>query len=314
MPKMNLNEITRLSVRDVWTDEPRDFTPWLAGNLDLLGRELGMDLELMETEASVGSFSLDILARDSRARVTVVIENQLAKTDHSHLGQLLTYAAGRDAETVIWITDEFRDEHRQALDWLNQRTNDATRFFGVEMEVFKIEESPPAPHFKVVASPNNWSKQNSRVSDPQLSPKTLKYRTFFQALIDDLRENHQFTNAKIGQPESYYFFASGHSSISYGASFVREKQVTVQLYLDKDKERNKRLYDQLESLKSEFESELGTSLTWERLDEAKASRIALYRAGSIEVDDAKLAETKSWMTTHLLKFKQVFGPRLAELV
>lgn len=310
----DLGTLQPVKLREAWPNEAQDFTPWLSDNLGLLGSELGMDLELVQKEAPAGSFSLDILARDSRGRVTVVIENQLATTNHSHLGQLLTYAAGYDAQTVIWITDEFRDEHRQALDWLNQRTNDATRFFGVEMELFKIEKSLPAPHFKVVVSPNNWSKQNSRIGDPQLSPKSLKYRAFFQALIDDLRDNHQFTNARIGQTDSYYFFASGRANLSYGASFVIGNQVAVQLYLDRDKEQNERLIDKLEISKSDIESELGQSLTWERLNDNKASRIALYRAGSIEADDAKLTETKSWMITYLLKFKQVFGARLAELV
>jgi hypothetical protein len=283
-------------------------------NLDILGKELGMDLELVQTEAAVGAFSLDILAHDVQGKATVVIENQLNTTDHSHLGQILTYAAGHDAGIVIWITDRFRDEHRQALDWLNQRTDDMTRFFGVEMEVFRIGESPPAPHFKIVVSPNDWSKRTKAETSRDHSPKMLRYRNFFQTLIDELRDNHKFTNAKLGQPQSWYSFASGHSGIAYSASFPQGHQVVAQLSIDRDKESNKQLFDQLKSSMTEIESELGYPLDWERMDQAKVSRITLYREGSIEDDDAKLAEIRSWMIEHLLNFKMMFGPRLADLV
>jgi hypothetical protein len=314
MPKMDLSEITRLSVKDVWAHEAQDFTPWLAKNLDILGKELGMDLELVQTEAAVGAFSLDILAHDVQGKAIVVIENQLNTTDHNHLGQILTYAAGHDAGIVIWITDGFRDEHRQALDWLNQRTDDATRFFGVEMEVFKIGESPPAPHFKIVASPNDWSKRTKADTSRELSPRRMKYRNFFQTLIDELRDNHKFTNAKLGQPQSWYQFASGHSGITYSVSFPQGDQVMAQLSIDRDKESNKQLFDQLKSSLSDIESDLGFPLAWERMDQTIVSRITLYRTGSIEDDEAKLAEIRSWMIVNLLKFKDVFGPRLADLI
>lgn len=155
MTTPNLAKIERIAdLRATWPNEAQYFTPWLADNIGELGEVLGMDLELKGTEAAVGSYFLDILATDLNSRRPVIIENQLEATDHSHLGQLLTYAAGFDAGVVVWVTREFRDEHRQALDWLNQRTDGNTEFFGVVVELWRIGDSLPAPHFNLVSVPN----------------------------------------------------------------------------------------------------------------------------------------------------------------
>jgi len=238
----------------------------------------------------------------------------LTNTDHDHLGKLLTYAAGQDARSVIWLTREFRDEHRQALDWLNQRTDESTEFYGVEVEVFKIDESAPAPHFKVVASPNNWSKQTKTDTSHNLSPKAIKYRSFFQQLIDELRDVHHFTAAKIGQPNSYYYFSGGHTAIKYGASFVLGSNARIELNIDGDKESNKRLFDNLEEIKSELEEEFGESFTWERLDNAQSSRVSVYRPGNIEDSEDVLDEIRQWMISNLLRFKEIFAQRLPDLM
>jgi len=286
----------------------------ISQSLKILGEELGMDIELVKTEASVGPFRLDILAKDARGDVTIIIENQLDMSDHGHLGQLLTYAAGFDAKTVIWIADGFRDEHRSALDWLNKRTTGETRFFAVQVEVFRIDDSAPAPHFKVIASPDNWSKQTKSDSTDDISPRMMKYRSFFQQLIDELREVHHFTNAKIGQPASYYFFSSGHSDIKYGSSFVQGNKARIELNIDGDKEWNNNLIEQLEMIRSEIEVEFNETVEWERLDHARSNRISILRSGSIESSENELDDIRVWMIKNLLKFKEVFAPRLPELM
>ena len=141
----DLAKIEKVELKEAWPHEARDFTPWLAENIEELGAAIGVELELVDTEAAVGEYSLDVLARDPYGDRPVVIENQLEPTNHNHLGQLLTYAAGYDANLVVWLTREFRDEHRQALDWLNQRTDEHTQFFGVVVELWKIDGSRPAP-------------------------------------------------------------------------------------------------------------------------------------------------------------------------
>ena len=151
---VDFGELKILDPRMVWPNEARDFTPWLAANITELGDALGMDLEVSTTEADVGDFSLDILAKDLGTGRQVVIENQFGATDHDHLGKLLTYAAGFDAAAVIWVAEAIRDEHRQALEWLNRRTDLETHFFALIVEVFRIDNSRPTFKFKPVVSPN----------------------------------------------------------------------------------------------------------------------------------------------------------------
>ncbi len=157
MTQAEIGRIEEVAIREVWPDEASDFTPWLAKNLEVLGEELGMVLELKGTEVPVGNYYLDILANEADRDAPVAIENQIAVTDNPHLGQLLTYAAGTKAKIVIWIATEFRDEHRAALDWLNEGTGESLDFLGVEVGAIKIGNSVPAPLFRLAAAPNHWS-------------------------------------------------------------------------------------------------------------------------------------------------------------
>ena len=304
------------NVRGVWPTEDGYFTPWLAENLDKLGEELGMDLEMSETEAQVGTFKLDVLARDVDTKGEVVIENQFGNTDHTHLGQLLTYAGGFDAQAVVWIAESFRDEHRQALDFLNLRTGENTQFFGVEIQLWSIDGSLPAPHFKLVAFPNEWRKQavtSTGVSD-NVSERRERYRQFFQELIDTLREEHRFTGSRTGRPQNWHTFASGFSGLPYGANFTSEREARVELYIGKDdRDWNKEAFDKLKEQKNSIESALGEPLVWQRLENAKACRISVVMPGSIDDDDDTLEKIRQWMVERLLKFKEVFRPRLNEL-
>ncbi len=319
MTTPNLAKIERVDLREAWPNEARDFTPWLAKNIAELGEALGMDLEFQQTEASVGGYSLDVLATDPNQNRPVIIENQLEATDHDHLGKLLTYAAGYDANVVVWLTREFRDEHRQTLDWLNQRTGKDTQFFGVVVELFRIGNSPYAPHFRLVATPNDWSKKTlatpGRVNRGG-SERSERYRDFFQELIDILREEHRFTNARTGQPQNWYSFSAGYGQkVTYGANFTGQKQARVEVYIDVgDPAQNIKLLEDLESNRHEIESGLEQALDWQRLENRRACRIALDRPGSIDDDAATLAEIRDWMVENLVNLKQVFGPHLAELV
>lgn len=312
---MKFGKITKLNLREIWPKEASDFTPWLADNLNTLGETLGMELELKGKEAAVGDFSLDLLARDLGTGRTVIIENQLTQTDHDHLGKLLTYAAGFSASTVIWVAETVRDEHRQSLEWLNQRTDEETQFFGVVVEVFKIDDSKPAYSFKPVVFPNEWQKSKKRQANTNVSSKGEAYRNYFQALIDELRESHRFTNAKIGQPQNWYSFSSGFTSIPIGAVFAMGGKSRVELYIDVlDGEKNKAIFDNLQEQKDIIHQEYGYPLDWERLDDKRASRIAIYRDGSIENSEDDLAEIKKWHIEHLLKFKKIFTPFLKKAI
>ena len=161
MATTDLGRLEPVDLRKVWANEESDFTPWLADqkNLAILGDALGMSLEFVSREEAVGPYSADILCRDSNDGTQVVVENQLESTDHDHLGKLLTYAAHLGARVVVWIAKSFTDQHRAALDWLNEVSETGTRFFGLEIELWQIGESPPAPKFNVIARPNDWTKE-----------------------------------------------------------------------------------------------------------------------------------------------------------
>tara|TARA_B100001105_G_C22006770_1_gene279750 strand:- start:34 stop:459 length:426 start_codon:yes stop_codon:yes gene_type:complete len=141
---MQLSKIKRVDLRKVWKNEALDFTTWLAEseNLELLSEEIEIEISLIQTEASVGKFKVDILAEENNTGRKIVIENQLDSTDHDHLGKIITYASGFDAEIVIWIVQNVRDEHKQAIDWLNEHTDQKVNIFAIQMEVWQIAESP----------------------------------------------------------------------------------------------------------------------------------------------------------------------------
>ena len=308
---IDLGNLHKVDLRQVWSNEATEFTPWLAQQLSELSNTLGMELELHGQEVPVGEFSTDILARDLGSDRLVIIENQLESTDHDHLGKLLTYAAGHDADAVVWITKEFREPHRQALDWLNQRTGTETEFYGIVVEVFRIDDSRPAVKFRPVAFLNEWRKIN--FPPKETTEREEAYRHFFQTLIDELRENHNFTKARKGQPQSWYQFASGFSNIGYAVSFAQEARVRAEVYLDKPNQAfNKKIFDALFEEKTMIEEEYGEPLEWERLDEGKASRIAVYREGQITDSPQSLEEIKKWAIDQLLRFKKVFSQRLKQ--
>ncbi|MGH9510336.1 MAG: DUF4268 domain-containing protein [Terriglobales bacterium] len=304
--------LKRIDLRDVWRKEATEFTPWLADNLKALGEALGMDLELVTREAPVGDFSLDLLARDLGRDRVVVIENQLAPTDHDHLGKLLTYAAGNNAGGVIWVAAEIRDEHRQALDWLNQHTDSDIEFYAVVVEVIKIDDSKPAYDFNPVAFPNRWRKTRIEAAGSrQTSERGEAYRSFFQDMIDELRERHRVTSARVARPQNWGEFPSGVSGISYCLSFTHGGRVRAEFYIGRpDAAENKRLFDSLHAERKELEAQFGEPLEWERLEDKNACRVAIYRAGSIMDPPEALQEIRRWGIEHLLRLKRVFGPRL----
>lgn len=306
-------QIKKVPLRDIWAHEALDFTPWLAENINILGDVIGLELELVQEEASVGDFSLDILAKDLGSAEYVIIENQFSQTDHDHLGKLLTYAAGFDASSVIWVAETIREEHRQALEWLNNRTDNDTQFFAVVVEVIKIDDSKPAFNLKPVVFPNEWHKSKSKIkSSQQVSAKGEKYRAYFQDLIDTLRESHRFTSARAGQPQNWYAFASGITGINYGANFCQGDKVRTELYIDfGSAEENDACLNYLFESKQQIEDEIGTSLSWEPIDGKRAARVAIYMSGSIFME-SDLLSIREWHIDNLLKFKAVFSKRLLQ--
>lgn len=313
---VDLGTIERVDLREIWPHEARDFTPWLADNLESLGEALSLDLELRTAEAAVGAFSLDVLAHDLGSDRPVIIENQLEATNHDHLGKLLTYAAGHDAYAAVWLVREFRDEHRQALDWLNQRTGDDTQFFGVIVEAWTIDGSRPAPHFRPVAFPNDWQKQTARPKRVDPSERGERYQNFFQEIRDTLQKDNQLIGLGKAQPRNWTNFASGYRGVWYGAVFSSGGRVHVAISIDRGAaalDWNESLFDSLRERKVVIESELAEQLEWDQREGRRAYRILLRKEGSIYDDPEPLEKLRDWMVDRLLAFKRVFTPHLQDL-
>jgi hypothetical protein len=311
---MDFDEIISLNPQDFWKHEALDFTPWLFENLHLLGKYLGIDIEPKQREHAVGKFSLDILGTDVVTNRPIIIENQLCHTDHDHLGKLLTYAAGTDAAIVIWIATEIREEHWQTLEWLNSKTVEGLDFFAVVLKVERIGNSKPAVRFEPVVRPNEWQKQTLKAARSSTSEKGEKYREFYQVLIDELRDNYQFTNAKLGQAQCWYAFASGKTGFNYSCNFTGVDTVRAEVYIDcQDRDTNKQYFDSLYNDREAIESAFGEELEWQRLDERRACRICIHRNGTIEDGEEKLKEIRAWVIPRLLKLKEVFGPRIQSM-
>ncbi len=306
-------EVTRLErvdLRDVWPNEASDFTPWLADNLDALGDALGLDIELGETEAAVGSFSLDIRARDSDNRA-VVIENQLESTNHDHLGKMLTYAAGYDAGVVVWVAREFRDEHRAALDWLNQRTGLETELYGVVVRAVRIDNSRPAYVFDVVARPNEFRKRHVASGSGQTaeSQRLELKRQFLQRVADKMRDRYGSKHKNV-RPQSWLDFPIGITGIVCRVSVgVGRVPARVALYIDTgEKYRNEALFDLLHDQKEHIEQEFGETFDWEKLDGKRASLLALRRPGNANDSEAQLDVLSSWMAEKVARLRERVVP------
>lgn len=311
-----LGKLKKINPRTYWKDEARDFTPWLAqeDNIAILNEAIGMDLEVIRAEERVGEFSADILCTDRFSDHYVVIENQLAKTDHSHLGQVITYCSGLDAKSFIWIATEFREEYRAAIDWLNKITDESFNFFGIEIELYQIGDSVPAPKFNVVSKPNGWSKAvRSQADNASLTPTTqlqLEYWTAFSEFMKSQKgcplrhqkpsPNH-WTNFTIGK--TGYYLSATVNSIG--------NQISVWFILESPNA--KEVFDNFsEKYEQQSREVIDQNIKWNRLPEKKQSQIILTLPADFK-DKTKWPEQFAWLYENLVKFHSFFKPKVMAL-
>ena len=310
---MALGRLRKIELRDIWATEAQDFTPWLASeeNLTLLGEALDLELELKGQEVSVGPFRADILCANLDDGSDVLVENQLERTDHTHLGQLMTYAAGLHTATIVWVAADFQDDHRAALDWLNEITDERFRFFGLEIELWKIGASPAAPKFNIVSKPNDWSRAAARaVSNADLPERKVKYQKFWQGFVAHLNAADSGIKPQAPRPQHWMNFSIGRSGFQLMARLSLQRQelgVGLETKMD-GKDAFDGFYEQRESIGAS----LGFEPEWQRLDGKKMTRVGLSDNFDV-TDEAQWASCYEWLEDKLNRLNQTFRPIVADL-
>ena len=315
----NLDRLIPVELTDIWPHEAVNFTPWLAQeeNLNLLGETLGMDLEFEEREVNVGDFQADILCRNTEDSSRVLVENQLTRTDHRHLGQILTYSVGLDVHTIIWIAKEFREEHLAALDRLNEITDERFRYFGIEIKVWRIGNSARAPQFEIVSQPNDWSRamtRQTRPMPPEESESRQLRERYWLKLGEYLREVG--SSIIIGRPQpngNSVFLGIGRSGFRLQISInLTGNQIRVELDMFNPTRTppHATIYFQLlRQQRDEIDPNFNGQLEWRET----SNRVVLCQNNVDPMDETQWEEQHNWFALNLEKFYEVFRQRIRDL-
>jgi len=281
---MAIGKLEEVDIRELWKHEQYDFSEWLSKkeNIENLNDILGLTLVDISKETYVGSYRCDLFAKDETTGIKVIIENQLEMSNHDHLGKIITYASGLDAKVVVWIVKEAREEHRSAIEWLNNNTNSNINFFLIEIHAYKIGNSDNAPMFQVIEQPNDFIKNNKSTNSNDTMNKSQSQRLeFWNQFNNVLVERGKPFNVRKATTDHWYNVAIGTSDAHIDITLVNKDSVIgVELYITDNKE----LFDKLYQRKDEIENDLGFKLDWRRLNNSKASRIVTFIKG-LNFDD-----------------------------
>lgn len=305
---IELGEIKKVSLRTKWTNEATEFTPWLAmeENIKKLGIAIGFELEVENTEVSAGPFSADILAKDISTGNYVIIENQLGKTDHDHLGKTITYASVLDASSVVWIAGEFTEEHKKSLDWLNDHTTDEISFYGVQVELWQIDDSKPALRFNIISRPNEAVRQAGRTKGGEDLSQNRKFQLdFWTKFKEKIIKTKKIPSSQTPRPQSWFDVTIGKSNIFISnICNTEENSVGIRIYIRNQIAETMLPY--LESRKEEIESAIGQKLIWNQNPENRDKVIALFHPTDFK--DQKMVEIAlNWLVEYTVKFRETFS-------
>ena len=306
-----IGKLQRVAIREVWKHEALDFTTWLRDNIDILNDVLGFELSGAESEQSAGSFNVDIVAEDGNGN-PVIVENQYGKTDHDHLGKILTYLTMLDAKTAIWIVEDPRPEHVKAFGWLNESTSGS--FYLIKIEAVTIGDSPPAPLFTVIVEPSEEAREVG-VIKKDIAERYFIRKDFWAGLLEKMKSKSKlFSNISPGQ---YNWIGTGSGIRGLGFNFaIRQHDGSVELYIDRgkdSKEDNEAIFDALFEDKVEIEEKFGGELVWEKLSSKRACRISKKIAIGGYRDEDKWPEQQDAMVNAMINFSKAFKPFLKKL-
>lgn len=308
----SLGRLQRVELREAWLREDSDFTPWLAQeeNIALLAEALGIaELEVEGTEQKVGPYRADILCKDLSTEAWVLVENQLEKTDHSHLGQLITYAAGLDTVSIVWVAQKFTEEHRAALDWLNSVTEEGVNFFGLEVELWRIGNSPMAPKFNVVSKPNDWVRTAAKArseAEGDLSPVKQRQVEFWDALDAWFAERGHHYAGRTSLPFSYTYYSLGATDVQLVIStHSRDQWIKVSVITRRRKEH---VYKAFQARRQEIESTVGTEFDWQEYPRPTECEFGITRNGFDLNEPASWSAAIDWAGDLAVKLDKVLRP------
>lgn len=294
---MELGKLEKIELREVWRHEALDFTRWLAKkeNIAILSKEIGIDIEVIETEMSVGRYNVDIYARDIESNKRIVIENQLENTNHDHLGKMLVYAAGLDADIAIWVVKDVNEEHRQAIEWLNDNSFEKINIFLVKVELWQIDNSPIAPKFQVICEPNNWAKVLKQQSKDNITDLELRQMEYWQGFVDYAKSKDKTYISQ--RPSIYNWYVIRIGSTDYKLKLVHSVNSDImrcQLEIFNDS-----IYKKLEQYRTEIDNKIN-GLEWEYLEDRKVNRISCNNSSKDN------ASSYVWLLDMVDRFKEVF--------
>jgi hypothetical protein len=310
MAVQQLGKLVYLDPQRVWQDETNEFVPWLQQNLEQLSVTLGIDIQGAELAVLVGNFVADLVGEEAGSSRAVIIEGQLSRSDHEHLGRLMTYCGGKEGGVIVWVAPRIQPEHRRALEWLNQVTRGDVACYGVELEVVQIGESARGANFKMVVGPKHEAPANDR---------ERRYQSFFQDVLDQLRARRAgVTNASQAGHQQYLGMPTGQVGSAFRLAFTDDSHFRIELYSRHGAPNgngNKQVFNHIRANEGTIEQALGTKLVWERPDNHGVSRIAWQWDKPVTITDSpdKLGELKRWALNSYFRFRDVMAPYLRSL-
>lgn len=304
-----IGKLTEVDVRTLWKHEQYDFSNWLAKpeNIEYLNEILGLTLVDIDKEVYVGPYRCDLVAKDEMSNAVIIIENQLESTNHDHLGKILVYASGLNASVIVWIVTEAKEEHRAAVEWLNNNTSEMVNLFLIELHAYKIGNSDPAPKFEVIEKPNDFVKRGKSKDNNDLNKSQSERLIFWERFNQIVVSRGKPFNPRKATTDHWYDVAVGTSEAHISIDLVnKEGLIDVNLYISDNKE----LFDDLLSHKDEIEGKIGKELIWDKLEGKKASRVKYIIPGLNFDDHSNYDDLMNQAIDAAVKMRDVFKPCL----
>ena len=304
-------KINRIKLREVWNHEALDLTTWMEANIDVISEAIDLDLTNVQREKPAGDFNVDLTAEDKDGNL-VIIENQLEKSDHEHLGKLLTYLSSLNAKTAIWIVAKPRTEHVNAVSWLNE--SGLANFYLLKIEAIKIENSPPAPLLTLITGPSEESQKVGEVKKDFSERQNLRMEWWTQLLGKAKTKTKLHANISP-RKDNWLGTSAGISGLNYNY-FILQHSTGIELYIDRgsgSKEENERIFDSLHQHREEIEKVFGSNPDWVKLETKRACRISQwYQNGGYRDNESRWTSLQDEMINGMILFHKAISPFIKE--